>query len=155
MRIKKKLLHTTSVSRTQQRLEKDLKNIYDVQGWEEESKVVMAMKSNVKAFFAYGRAKQKTKAKLGPFLDPTSGIPNPDPDFAAGLLSEQYSSVFTNPRPEYLVDNLEEFFSGGMDWREQHQGRPLLQDIKFNKLDIELACKDLKTSSSPGPYVSK
>ena len=156
-RIKKKLLHTTSVSRTtsllqtQQRLEKDLKNIYDVQGWEEESKVVMAMKSNVKAFFAYGRAKQKTKAKVGPFLDPASGIPNPDPDFAAGLLSEQYSSVFTNPRPEFSVDNLKEFFSGGLDWREQHQGRPLLQDIKFNKLDIELACKDLKTSSSPGP----
>ena len=32
----------------------------------------------------------------------------------------------------------------------ENQGRPLLQDIKFNKLDIELACKDLKTSSSPG-----
>ena len=109
------------------------------------------MKTNAKAFFAYGRAKQKTKAKVGPFLDPASGIPSPDPDFAAKLLSDQYSSVFTTPRPEYIVDDLEEFFSGGSEWRQQHQGRPLLNDIKFTEMDIEMACKELKTSSSPGP----
>ena len=49
------------------------------------------------------------------------------------------------------MDNLDEFFSGGLEWREQHQGRTLLQNIKFLKLDIEMACKELKTSSSPGP----
>ena len=109
------------------------------------------MKTNIKAFFAYGRARQKTKAKVGPFLDPKTDIPNPDPDYAANILSEQYSSVFTTPRAEYLVDNLEEFFSGGLEWREQHQGRPLLQNAKFSKLDIEMACKELKANSSPGP----
>jgi sarcosine oxidase/L-pipecolate oxidase len=50
-----------------------------------------------------------------------------------------------------LVEDLDEFFSGGTDWRVQHQGRPLLQDITFNECDIEYACKDLKNSSSPGP----
>ena len=59
--------------------------------------------------------------------------------------------MFTSPRPEYLVDNLEDFFSGGTEWRQQHQGRPLLNDIKFTEQDIEWACKELKSSSSPGP----
>ena len=77
-----------------------------MQGREEEDKVVNAMKTNIKAFFAYGKSRQKTKAKVGPFLDPDTGIPNPDPDYAASILSEQYSSVFTQPRPDYLVDNL-------------------------------------------------
>ena len=156
-RVKKKLLITKSVTRatqllqTKQTLEKELKKSYDIQGWNDESRVVNAMKTNAKAFFAYGRAKQKTKAKVGPFLDPVTGIPNPDPDFAANLLSDQYKSVFTTPRPEYAVNDLEEFFSGGSEWRQQHQGRPLLNDIKFTEVDIEMACKELKSSSSPGP----
>ena len=156
-RTRKKLLTTSSAARaaallrTQQALESKLKSSYDKQGWEEENKVVNEMKTNVKAFYAYGRARQKTKAKVGPFLDPVTGVPNSDPDYAAKVLSEQYSSVFTSPRPEYLVDNLEEFFSGGTEWRQQHQGRPLLKDIKFTEQDIEWACKELKSSSSPGP----
>ena len=151
-RVKKKLyscsVHKAAgLLKTKQLLEKELKMSYDEQGRSEENKVVNAMKSNPKAFFAYGRARQKTKAKVGPFLDPDTGIPNPDPDYAAHILSEQYSSVFT----EYMVDNLEDFFSGGSEWRQQHQGRDLLKDIRFTEHDIESACKELKNSSSPGP----
>jgi hypothetical protein len=77
-KVRKRLLTTTSVSKattllsTQQRLEHELKKSYDIQGWEEEKKVVNDMKVNPKAFFAYGRARQKTKARVGPFLDPES-----------------------------------------------------------------------------------
>ena len=112
------------------------------------------MKTNVKAFFAYGRARQKTKAKIGPFIDPESGIPNSDPDYPARILSEQYSSVFTEPRPEYLVENLKDFFSYDQEWRQWrqlHQGKPVFDNIRFRQLDIEQACKELKISSSPGP----
>ena len=84
-------------------------------------------------------------------MDPQTDTPNPDPDYSARVLSEQYSSVFTTPRSEYLVTNREDFFSGGDDWRLQHEGRSLLQDIKFTEHDIEWACKELKSSSSPGP----
>ena len=85
------------------------------QGLEEETKVGNAMKTNVKAFYAYGRARQKTKARVGPFLDAVTGIPNPDPDYAAKILSAQYISVFTSPRQKYLVDNLEESSVEGLN----------------------------------------
>ena len=71
------------------------------------------MKTNPDAFFAYGRVRQKTKPKVGPFLDPDTDIPTPDPDYAGKILRKQYSSVFTNPRPEYIFDKMEELFS---DW---------------------------------------
>ena len=158
-KLRKRLATTRSVSRATslhlslQKIEKELKLSYDKQGWEEESRVVGAMRADPKTFFAYGRARQKTKVKVGPFLDPDTGAPNPDPDFAARLLSEQYSSVFTQPRPEYVVTDTTEFFGseGESDWRHNHQGRPTLKDIKFTKDDIEVACKELKASSSPGP----
>ena len=31
-----------------------------------------------------------------------------------------------------------------------YYGRPLLQKFKFSKLDVEMACRDLKSNSSPG-----
>ena len=45
-----------------------------------------------------------------------SGAPIPEPDFAAKLLGEQYSSVFTQPRPEFVVSYSSDF-SGGSELR--------------------------------------
>ena len=156
-RVKNRLYSTSSATRAsflldqQRKLELELKKSYASQGWEEEFKVVNAMKTDVKAFYAYGRARQKTKARVGPFIDPDTGTPNPDSHYAAQVLSNQYSSVFTLTRSEYQVQDLESFFSGGEDWRLQHEGRPLMKDFDFSKQDIEWACKELKSSSSPGP----
>ena len=79
----KKMLHSTSSAskaalllQKQHDLELQLKRSYNTQSWEEETKVVNAMKINVKALYAYGRARQKTN-KVGPFLDPTTGMTQP------------------------------------------------------------------------------
>ena len=129
-RVNKKLLSTSSsLLESKQKLEKEMKKLYDIQGWEAENKVVRTMKTNIKAFFAYGMARQK---KVGPFLDPNTGIPNPDPDYAAHILSEQYSSVFTTPRAESST-------------KVGHFSR------MFSKLDINMTCRELKSNSSPGP----
>ena len=37
-----------------------------------EDQVVLRMKENPKAFFTFARSRQTTRAKVGPFLDPTS-----------------------------------------------------------------------------------
>ena len=99
---------------------------------------------NPKAFFSFARSRQKTKTKIGPFIDPSSGLPNPDPDFAASLLAQQYNSVFVQARPEWLVSDAKEFFV------ESCHGGPSLTDIEFSELDIELACKELNPSSAAG-----
>ena len=90
----------------------------------------------------------ETKAMVGPFLDPETGISNSNPKFAAKLLSEQYSSVFTTTRPEFVVSNPKQFFSAG----PAACSSPILSDINFSESDIEIACHGLDTASAPGPY---
>ena len=68
-----------------------------------EQKVVAGMKENVNVFFSYANARQKVKSKVGPFIDPNAAEINMDPDYTAACLSDQYSSVFTPPRPEWEI----------------------------------------------------
>ena len=56
-----------------------------------EDEAVLRIKDNPKAFFSFAKSRQKTKARIGPFIDPSNGQPNPNPEFAATELSRQYS----------------------------------------------------------------
>ena len=106
--------------------------------------MVSRMKTSPKAFFAYARARQQTRAKIGPFIDTTSGLPNPDPDFTAEQLSKPYSSVFVQPRTEWSVPSPSEFFAIGSTENN-------ITDFTFTEQDIENACKELNPDSAPGP----
>ena len=68
------------------------------------------MKANPKFFFSYAKKRQKTRVKVGPFLDTNTGELNLDPDHTAQCLSDQYSSVFNQPRPEWSIPDMEDFF---------------------------------------------
>ena len=138
----------TTLLYKQHALESRLKKSYEEQSWETEKKVVNSMRTNPKAFFAYSRARQKTKARVGPFLDPETGIPNSNPNFSAKLLSAQYSSVFTPPRPEFTVSDPNQFFNAGPT---PTGTSPMLSDIEFSESDIEMACHELDSASAPGP----
>ena len=102
----------------------------------EENEAVMKIKSNSKAFFTFARFRQKVRAKVGPFLDPETGRPNPLPDFAAECLRNQYNSVFAVPRPEWKVDNFTEHF-------KEVVGDNILSDIEFTQADMQQACAQL------------
>ena len=124
-------------------IEVQLKAEYSAQSMYEEEKAVLNMKKNPKAFFSFAKSRQKTKARIGPFLDPSTGQPNPDPDFATSVLSDQYKSVFVKPRPDWVVENPSEFF------RQENLGPiPNFSDILFTELDMEIACSDLDASSA-------
>ena len=101
------------------------------------------MKENPKSFLSFAKSRQKKRSQIGPFIDPSTGSPNPDPDFAASVLSEQYRSVFVEPRPEWLVTNVDEFFASEI-------GDTVLADIDFFEADIDIACQELTSSSAPG-----
>ena len=149
-RVRRAILFTLSATRmsellsAKQKLEEELRDSYANTGWQEESEVVSKMKTNTKAFFTYAKARQQTRARVGPFIDPSSGLPNPDTDFTVEQLSQQYSSVFVQPRAEWAVPSPAAFFatdgSGGK-----------VGDFDFSEQDIMNACKELKPDSAPGP----
>ena len=125
-------------------LEQQLLEDYAAVNCQEEDKAVFSMKSNPKAFFSFSKSRQNTRAKIGPFIDQSSGQPNPDPDFAAEELGRQYSSVFVKPRPEWVVKDAKEFFDNDA------ADDPSLTDISFSEKDIAAACAELKASSAAG-----
>ena len=126
-------------------LEEELKHDYDAVNSMAEDKAALRIKDNPKAFFSFAKSRQKTRSKVGPFLDQATGRPNPSADFAAEQLSRQYSSVFVQPRPAWAVPDVREFFS-----EEPAADIPSLTDIKFTEEDIMKACAELKSSSAPG-----
>ena len=76
---------------------------------QENEKIVMKkcainnIKSNQKHFFAYARKKLKTRSKIGPF-NINGEIFNTLGDICKKL-SEQYSSTFSSPDPNYRIEN--------------------------------------------------
>ena len=107
----------------------------------EADKAVFNIKSNPKLFFSFAKSRQKTRARDGPFIDPTTIKPNPSSLFAAEELRKQYNSVFNPPRPEWQVRDIRKHFSVIDD-------PGALQDIDFTEEDIEKACGKLKSSSA-------
>ena len=84
----------TKLLQDKQDLEQQLYEDYSATNTMEENQAIFNIKSNPKAFFSFARSRQKTRARIGPFIDPVNGKPNPLPEFAASVLSTQYSSVF-------------------------------------------------------------
>ena len=125
-------------------LETQLSSDYAANSNREEDEAVLRIKQNPKSFFSFARSRQKTKAKVGPFLD-GEGKPNPSADFTAETLRTQYDSVFATPRQAWTVTDFCEHF------RVDDDGSDTLQNIAFSPADIEKACSDLKTTAAPGP----
>ena len=100
------------------------------------------MKENPKAFCTFARSMQTTRAKVGPFLDPTSNKPNSSPDYCCKALKDQYDSVFAKPRPARQVNDFAEHFK---------VDESSLTDVGFSREDIEAACLQLSAHSAAGP----
>ena len=134
----------TKLLQDKSNLEQELDQDYVAVNNMAEDEAVLRIKDNPKAFFSFAKSRQKTKARIGPFLDPSNGKPNPNSDFAASELSKQYSSVFVQPRQAWTIDNIKEFFS------VDDSPGPLLSDISFSEDDIMKACGELKAASAAG-----
>ena len=124
-------------------MEEQLGSDYSAENAQQEDQAIFNIKSNPKSFFSFAKSRQKTKSRIGPFLDPASGILNPDVAFTAETLRQQYNSAFSVPRPDWTVTDAAEHFPGDVE-----DG---LNDVEFSPDDIEAACADLKGSASAGP----
>ena len=150
-KVKQKILTASSMPKLavliqrKRDLEEQLNVDYSAENSQQEDKAIFSIKSNPKSFFSFAKSRQKTKSKIGPFLDSASGKLNPDVAFTAETLRQQYNSVFSKPRPEWTVADVAGHFSGG------GEGDSILDDFVFTPDDIEKACADLKGSASAGP----
>ena len=136
----------TKLLQDKQVLEEQLLQDYSAMNSMEENQAVLNMKSNPKAFYSFAKSRQKTRSGVGPFIDPASGSPNPDPEFAASELSKQYSSVFVPPRAEWKVTDPKSFFN----FSNTSENESALEDIPFTEEDIMKACAELKSDSAAG-----
>ena len=148
-KVKRRIKLATSINKLTQNLqeqwdlESQLRDDFTASNNIEEDKAVFNIKSNPKHFFSFAHSRQKVRAKVGPFIDPETGKPNPSPDFAAESLRKQYDSVFNPPRPGWIIDDISSHFHSAEDGTG-------LEDFIFMGDDIEKACAELKTSSAGG-----
>ena len=126
------------------KLEAQLSSDYTAANARDEDEAVLRIRENPKAFFSFARSRQKTKAKVGPFLD-KDGRPNSSPGFAAEALRQQYNSVFAQPRPAWVVGDFQEHF------KATDENEDTLSDLQFGPDDIEKACSQLNSTSAAGP----
>jgi hypothetical protein len=149
-KIRKAIKSSSSISKLSELLQKmwelesQLSSDYTAANDREEDEAVLRIRENPKAFFSFARSRQKTRAKVGPFLD-QDGRPNSSPGFADEALRQQYNSVFAQPRPVWTVGDFKDHF------KVTEENMNSLNDLKFGPADIEKACSQLNSSSAAGP----
>ena len=140
-RINKLLSFITSPSRKSKlngeliKIERNLQMMYRQHQIFTEAKAVSNIKINPKFFFNYAKKFSKIKSNIGPLID-DDGSYVTEPKTMAGLLSNQYASVFSTPRDAPQTE-------------ETSQDR--IDTISFNEDDIIAAIEELKADSSAGP----
>ena len=108
-----------------------------------EAHAIENIKSNPKHFFAYAKKNLKTRSTIGPFE-----INDERFDNLAEIctkLAEQYSSSFSQPDPDFKIENAKDFY-----FTDEETTGPKLSDIDFTEKSIINAIKDIKNNSAPG-----
>ena len=129
-----------SIESIDQELLSSLKN----QRINEEARAIENIKTKPKHFFTFAKKYIKTKSTIGPFKINNKIIT--DLLNISRKLSEQYSSSFSIPNPNFSIGDPREYFRH----REDHN-RPQLIDIFFTKQDIEKEISNIKSDSTAGP----
>ena len=125
-------------------MEEQLGADYSAECAQLEDQAIFNIKADPKSFFSFAKSRQKTRSRIGPFIDPGTGKINSDVAFTAETLREQYNSVFSSPRPDWIVHDLSQHFSSD-------NGQHNLDDVEFSCDDIESACAELNSTAAAGP----
>ena len=95
----------------------------------EEDEAVLRIRQNPRAFFSFCRSRAKIQAKVGPFIDPTTGKSNPSPLFTAEVLKEQYNGVFSTPRQLWSVSDPMEFLLQSLHLSQEKPSKTLWRTL--------------------------
>ena len=95
------------------------------------------IKNNPQSFFKYANSSRSTKSTIGPLKSGTTFQNGPKQ--MADILSQQYESVFSEPKTDFSDLILKEHFC------------PNLSDIVITEESVRDAIKEMNGSSAPGP----
>ena len=141
-RIVRRLTRLTSPSKknklTQEilEIEKKLQKSYQDSETYMENKAVESIKVNPKYFYSYTKKRSKCTSKVGPLLDDNKVLTSNSKEMAE-LLSQQYSTVFSKPKPVTASENLS-------------LPDEKLSDIDFTQADMEKAIDELSCNAAAG-----
>ena len=124
-------------------IESEIKAHYVVWRTKEEEKLIKNINSDSRAFHKYLDSKKRTSTQIGPLKDPvTNKFTNNKADLC-NLLSSQYSSVFSQPRP---------IFSRRYDYFYQSPDEgPFIDTLEFTDNEVLSALNELKVNAAGGP----
>ena len=109
----------------------------------EERKVIAGMKTQPKRFYSFAKKQQsKTKHKILSMKKP-DGSTSSDDYTLCNLLNQQYQSVWSNPKTEYLIEDPNKFF----DINTEFASDGLLRDCIFTENDMKKALSKTKPDS--------
>ena len=108
-----------------------------------ENEAIKKMELNPKYFFTYVKKLNKSKGKVGPFVNEKGDIIDKE---AAETLQDQYKSVWSIPREDLLIKDREKFFSD-----PDTDAKPVIKFIHFTEQKIRKAIMKLKNGKAPGP----
>ena len=149
-RIKKQLQKTRSATKKQKlqsklsTIERELLKSYHSDRCEEEARAVDAIKRNPKYFYSYAKKFSKTSCGIGPLSDKNGNLSSNPPKMAE-LLSEQYSSVYSEPKMD--ARSISTIFEDGGVETSQHS----FTDFVFDESDIAKAIDELTVNAAAGP----
>ena len=115
-----------------------------------ENEAIDKMKENKKYFFTYVKHKQNNKGKIGPFVNKEGKTID---DSAANILQKQYQSVWSKPRKEDIINDVEEYFNdnASSDDITENVSTPKIDNISFTRDKIRKAIMGVKIDAAPGP----
>ena len=90
------------------------------------------------------KTKNKEKSKIGPFVDKKGKLITKDP---CNVLQDQYSAMWSVPKPEDSIDDLDSFFSEESD----DILSPKISNITFSRDKIRKAITKIRIDAACGP----
>ena len=122
-------------------IEKKLQKSHCEERRHTESLAIDKIKCNPKFFYTFARRYSKIKVGVGPLINSDNQTISSPQDMAE-ILSEQYSSVFSEPKD---ID-INSLFIDAAD-----TNKPVLDSINFTDSQLADAMSELTTNAAPGP----
>ena len=119
----------------------DIRISHEKEKEDEENKAIENIVLNPKFFFSYAQKKGKLRTKVGPLYKGEEVIS--DETEVAECLQEQFCSVFSSPKPDEQIEDIDDFF-------ESNDDESGLNDVNFTVEEIEKAISEIRSNAACG-----